>query len=168
MRLRCLFGLSLLISSGAGQALAQGAMPQGKGLFSSTPLAGAPVFAQDSRGRTPALSLNALGEAQGGQAEPSFKLNGTIAFGATPGTLLRGAKPNAFHPQTPWLIANLAIAKSQMLARNQRPCYAIRSYQFAQDEPGSDATRATGYSTCMAGAEIRLKGAADPGGALPR
>jgi hypothetical protein len=47
------------------------------------------------------------------------------------------------------------------LAQNTRPCYSIRSYRFSQEDPASDSTRFTDYSTCQPGAQFHVKNAVE-------
>jgi len=39
-------------------------------------------------------------------------------------------------------------------------CFTMRSYRFTRDDPKSEATNMTGYSTCQASKDLQLKGAA--------
>ena len=48
--------------------------------------------------------------------------------------------------------------KNTLTARNEGTCYTIRGYAFTRDDPKSDATRFTGYSTCQAAKQLQLKG----------
>ena len=50
---------------------------------------------------------------------------------------------------------------SVTLAQNAAPCYTIRSYRFARENPKSDSTSLVGYSTCQPGSEFRRKNAVD-------
>lgn len=45
------------------------------------------------------------------------------------------------------------------LAQNTKPCYSIRSYRFSQEDPASDSTRFTEYSTCQPGTQFHVKNA---------
>ena len=47
-------------------------------------------------------------------------------------------------------------------------CYAIRSYNFSKQDPGSDATRFTGSSTCQLVSSAKLKAVVDPRVVVPR
>ena len=48
--------------------------------------------------------------------------------------------------------------KIMVTARNEGTCYTIRDYEFKRDDPKSDATRLTGYSTCQPRAQLLLRG----------
>jgi hypothetical protein len=48
---------------------------------------------------------------------------------------------------------------SVTLAQNAAPCYTIRSYRFARENPKSDSTSFVGYSTCQPGTEFHWKDA---------
>jgi len=50
---------------------------------------------------------------------------------------------------------------SVTLAQNAAPCYTIRSYRFARENPKSDSTDLVGYSTCQPGTEFHRKDAVD-------
>ena len=50
---------------------------------------------------------------------------------------------------------------SVTLAQNAAPCYTIRSYRFARENPKSDSTSFIGYSTCQPGTEFHRKDAVD-------
>ena len=52
--------------------------------------------------------------------------------------------------------------------RESKACYAIRSYGFSREDPGSDAVRFTDSSTCQSAASVQLKAVADPRGVLRR
>jgi hypothetical protein len=45
------------------------------------------------------------------------------------------------------------------LAQNAAPCYSIRSYRFTRDDPRSDSTRFTAYSTCQPATQFHVKDA---------
>jgi hypothetical protein len=47
------------------------------------------------------------------------------------------------------------------LAQNTKPCYSIRSYRFSQEDPASDSTRFTDYSTCQPGTQFHIKNAVE-------
>jgi hypothetical protein len=128
--------------------------------FGAVPLLGAPA-PPDSLAHIPGLAPKAFGETRGGPGKARFKLsgpNGRLALEGTP-----------FGPILPYglLATRLQIAMRQTLARNNSPCYTIRSYQFAQDDPSSDATRFAGSSSCLPGAQLMLKGAKDSHTAPP-
>jgi hypothetical protein len=50
---------------------------------------------------------------------------------------------------------------SVTLAQNAAPCYTLRSYRFARENPNSDSTSFIGYSTCQPGNEFHRKDAVD-------
>jgi hypothetical protein len=51
--------------------------------------------------------------------------------------------------------------KLPALAQNTKPCYSIRSYRFSQEDPASDSTRFTDYSTCQPGTQFHVKNAVE-------
>jgi len=144
--------LSLLMVPCTATLAAQSS--QGNGLFAPVPLLGVPAPPPNSLTHVPALAPNALGETPGRQVQAPFKLSGPNGrlvlqgkpFGPTP---LRGP------------LATGQMDTRRTLARNNSPCYTIRSYQFTQEDPASDATRFASYSTCLPGAQLMLKGAKD-------
>jgi|SRR5271154_40073 len=56
----------------------------------------------------------------------------------------------------PQLAGNLAA-----LTQNTAPCYSIRSYRFSREDPESDSTRLTDYSTCQPGTQFHMKNAVE-------
>jgi hypothetical protein len=86
---------------------------------------------------------------------------------AQDGTALKQALPplnlRRFHlfPTTPYpiLLSRLSPLLGQhvtILTRNEEPCYAIRDYRFTREDPTSDATRLSGYSTCQPASQVHL------------
>jgi hypothetical protein len=56
--------------------------------------------------------------------------------------------------------SNLAQAIAQLQpVQDNTVCYAMRSYAFARESAGSDATRWTGSSTCRPASQVKLKSA---------
>ena len=54
------------------------------------------------------------------------------------------------------------------LAPNNTVCYSMRSYGFARDNPGSDTTRLSSYSTCQPSTQFEVKLVVDPQLVAPR
>ena len=61
----------------------------------------------------------------------------------------------AFKPASPILQAS--GNKPATLAQNTQQCYALRTYRFSQEDPRSDSTKFTDYTTCQSGAEFHMK-----------
>ena len=61
----------------------------------------------------------------------------------------------------PFLSPKLSNHSVTTLAQNAAPCYTIRSYRFARENPKSDSTSFIGYSTCQPGNEFHRKDAVD-------
>jgi hypothetical protein len=98
------------------------------------------VLPYDFRGLIPPLFQNA----QANQLQQPLRLERFKGSRLAPATYL-GLPP---------LPGNLAA-----LAQNTAPCYSIRSYRFSREDPKSDSTRFTDYSTCQPGAEFHMKNA---------
>jgi len=46
--------------------------------------------------------------------------------------------------------------------RSEVICYSIRGYRVTRDDPGSDSTRPSGYSTCQPADRFQVKDAGEP------
>lgn len=49
----------------------------------------------------------------------------------------------------------------KILPADQSTCYSIRGYRVTRDDPESDSTRPSGYSTCQPSDRFELKGAGE-------
>jgi hypothetical protein len=138
--------LSLLISACVAPAMAQSSPD--KNPFSSRSPQNSFVPPEGFRLHTPALSRNEQAE----KLQPPFHWDALNLSHATP-VATQSVNPTAFFP--------LRFSSRSTLAQNAAPCYSIRSYRFAREDPKSDATRFVGYSTCQPGAEFHIEDAVD-------
>ena len=106
------------------------------------PVSIAPVAAQSSPDRSPALSQPQL---DGLVAPPEFR--------AQVPTLLPKAC-GRLHGIQPQLSLDSLLLDDSV-------CYSIRSYRVTRDDPRSDSTRAAGYSECQPAARFQVKAAVD-------
>ncbi len=54
------------------------------------------------------------------------------------------------------------------LRQNDATCYTLRTYRVARENPGSDATRPAGYSTCQPSTRFQVRTAVDSQVIVPR
>jgi hypothetical protein len=105
---------------------------------------------------------------QFGPATPAPDLFGAHPFQAPvqPGPLKFSLKPWKSLPAADMFSVQLAArnqrAKIASVARNSI-CYAMRSYDFSVDQPGSDTTRWSGSSTCRPAMDAQLRAVQNPG-----
>jgi hypothetical protein len=123
------------------------------------PTCAAPVAAQSSPDKSPFsfwTPQNGMNPPQG------FRLH-------TP-ALSQTTQTPQLHQPLHWIALNFSYipflppkfsSHSVTLAQNATPCYTIRSYRFAREDPKSDATDLVGYSTCQSGTEFHRKDAVD-------
>ncbi len=138
--------LAVLIASCATPALAQS--PPAKNHFPAPPLLGTP---------TPAPALDWQTQI------PAFRPSAPTSLQTQPLPALQPRTISRLHASANLqLLAQngLRATKLRIMAQNNNTCYAIRDYQFKQENPASDATSFTGVSTCQPRASIQMKGAA--------
>ena len=116
------------------------------------PVSIAPVAAQSSPDRSPALSQPQL---DGLVAPPEFRAH----VPALPTLPTRAwGRIHGIQPQ-------LSL---DSLLLDDSVCYSIRSYRVTRDDPQSDSTSPAGYSECQPAAQFQVKAAIDSREVVPR
>jgi hypothetical protein len=66
-------------------------------------------------------------------------------------------------PETSQIIPAPGIYRKPLRSdRSEVVCYSIRSYRVTRDDPESDSTRPSGYSTCQPSDRFQVKDAGEP------
>jgi hypothetical protein len=66
-------------------------------------------------------------------------------------------------PETSGIIpAPGTYGKTLLADQREVTCYSIRSYRVTRDDPGSDSTRPSGYSTCQPSDRFQVRDAGEP------
>jgi hypothetical protein len=119
----------------------------------------APVAAQSSPNTTPTLPQNRLD----GIVPPfEFGRNVPAPFSNGQAGMLGNQIQGPFH-------LNHGLPRNFVtLAPNNAVCYSIRSYGFTRDNPESDMTRLSSYSTCQPSTQFEVKLVVDPRLIAPR
>jgi hypothetical protein len=123
----------------------------------------------NTAGQIPPFSASALHR----DGDNPFQLNLEEPY-LVPGRVAQGQRLPGFST-IPDVRGILGVLAQRMLARKMLPspgnrslCYSMRDYQFARDNPASDATSVTGYSTCQAAGQFQTKAVAVPLVLAPR
>ena len=114
----------------------------------------------------PSFTLPSFPFAQNGLALPrDFHALVPRLFQNSPDNQLQQPRGGGLLGSRPAPVTNLGLLQTPLagslpaLAQNTLPCYSIRSYRFSQEDPASDSTRFTDYSTCQSGSQFHVKNA---------
>lgn len=118
-----------------------------------------PLAAQSATGNGPASSQpellqfgKVLQSAQGSIDASQLQAPPLLDESSVPGTIRAGG--DEFNLTSRRRFHGL---RSSVLAEDDSTCYFIRSYRVTRDDPESDSTTPSGYSTCLSGSRLQMR-----------